>query len=274
MEGTALSCTSKLLVLRNMCHMSGQTPARALLWTKALRKWLPRDISGKKEDIAGHLITQNGCLRAFPSSQLAACTKGLSNSQFPRQKRGDSLQEYRWGSRTIKRAQEAEHRGPEQPGGPSRGFPCLPLTPQTLPLPSCKANSLLFLYYMFQSRDHELGCQRAKSEPRAPRLQGRDDLGQVVTDEAEPGVFCELLNHWERNQTLHVRGPREGLMILSEKAACRVEGIMGHGRFSLTPILCSSHSVKPTLVQTPGDLPASISGVLVLARVITHSLQS
>ena len=40
-------------------------------------------------------------------------------------------------------------------------------------------------------------CERAKAKPHAARLEGRDDLGQVVADDAEPGVFCELLNHWK-----------------------------------------------------------------------------
>lgn len=156
-------------------------PGQSLLWTKALRKWLPRDISGKKRDTAQHRITQNDGSEPSLLASWRMYKKGLSNSQFPRQKRGDSLQEYRWwwwGSRTIKRAQESEHPGSAGKTAASRlqGFPwvstlhptSLPLTPQTLPLPSYKANSLLFLYYVFQSRNHELGCQRAKSEPSAP----------------------------------------------------------------------------------------------------------
>lgn len=54
---------------------------------------------------------------------------------------------------------------------------------------------LLFFYDMFQAGNHEFRCQGTKPEPRTPRLQGRDDLGQIVTDEAESGIFSEFLNH-------------------------------------------------------------------------------
>lgn len=48
----------------------------------------------------------------------------------------------------------------------------------------------------------------------------------------------------KKNQTLHIRGPREGLTIVSENAACRGEGIMGYEQqVSSTTILCRSHSV-------------------------------
>lgn len=54
---------------------------------------------------------------------------------------------------------------------------------------------LLFLLdNVLQPRNHLVLRQRAESEPGAPRLQGWDDLGQVVADEAKSSVFCELLN--------------------------------------------------------------------------------
>lgn len=54
---------------------------------------------------------------------------------------------------------------------------------------------LLLSDNVLQSRNHLVWRQRAEAEPGAARLQGRDDLGQVVADEAESSVFCELLNH-------------------------------------------------------------------------------
>lgn len=51
---------------------------------------------------------------------------------------------------------------------------------------------------MLQSRDHLIWGQRAETKPGATRLQGRDDLGQVVADHTESSVFRELLDHWER----------------------------------------------------------------------------
>lgn len=55
--------------------------------------------------------------------------------------------------------------------------------------------SLLFLLdNVLQSRHHLVWRERAEAEPGAARLQGWDDLGQVVADQAESSVFCELLN--------------------------------------------------------------------------------
>lgn len=55
--------------------------------------------------------------------------------------------------------------------------------------------SPLLLDYVLQPRDHLVRGQRAEAKPGAARLQGRDDLGQVVTDQTESSVFCKLLNH-------------------------------------------------------------------------------
>ena len=38
-------------------------------------------------------------------------------------------------------------------------------------------------------------AEGSKSESRAPGLQGGDDLGEVVADETESCVLCELLYH-------------------------------------------------------------------------------
>lgn len=53
----------------------------------------------------------------------------------------------------------------------------------------------LLLDDMLQPRDHLVRRQWAEAKPGASRLQSRDDLGQVVADQTEPSVFCELLNH-------------------------------------------------------------------------------
>lgn len=50
---------------------------------------------------------------------------------------------------------------------------------------------------MLQPGDHLIRGQRAEAEPGAPGLQSWDDLGQVVADETEASVFCELLDHWK-----------------------------------------------------------------------------
>lgn len=56
-------------------------------------------------------------------------------------------------------------------------------------------HSPLLLDNMLQTRDHLVLGQRAEAKPGAAGLQGRDDLGQVVADQTESGVFCKLLNH-------------------------------------------------------------------------------
>lgn len=58
-----------------------------------------------------------------------------------------------------------------------------------------KTDSPLLLDNVLQPRDHLVWGQRPKTKPGATRLQGRDDLGQVVADHTETSVFCELLNH-------------------------------------------------------------------------------
>lgn len=76
---------------------------------------------------------------------------------------------------------------------------------------SAPQHSLLFPNDVFQAGDHELRAQRAEAKPRAPGLQRWDDLGQVVTDEAETGVFCELFDHWPGERALDIRGPRRAM---------------------------------------------------------------
>ena len=43
-----------------------------------------------------------------------------------------------------------------------------------------------------------------KSESSASRLQCRNDLGQVVTYQAEPHVLCILLYHWKKEKIVSV----------------------------------------------------------------------
>ena len=46
---------------------------------------------------------------------------------------------------------------------------------------------------MLQSQLHLRGLERPKPEASAARLEGRDDLGQVVAYQAESDVLSELL---------------------------------------------------------------------------------
>lgn len=55
-------------------------------------------------------------------------------------------------------------------------------------------HSLLLPDDILQPRNHLVLGQWAKAETGASGLQGRDNLRQVVTDHAESGIFCELLN--------------------------------------------------------------------------------
>lgn len=54
----------------------------------------------------------------------------------------------------------------------------------------------LLLDDMLQPRHHLLRGQWPEAKPGAAGLQGWDDLGQVVADQTEPGVFSKLLYHW------------------------------------------------------------------------------
>lgn len=56
--------------------------------------------------------------------------------------------------------------------------------------------SLLLIDHMFQSGHHLVCGEGPEPKPRTPRLDGRDDFRQVVTDDAEPSVLCELLYDW------------------------------------------------------------------------------
>ena len=56
---------------------------------------------------------------------------------------------------------------------------------------------LLFLLDdVLQANKHFVFSQRSESEARASRLDGRDDLGQVVADDAEARVFGELFENF------------------------------------------------------------------------------
>lgn len=61
-----------------------------------------------------------------------------------------------------------------------------------------QTNAPLLLDDVLQPRSHLVWGQRAEAKPGASGLQGRDDLGQVVTDHTEASVLCELLDHWRR----------------------------------------------------------------------------
>ena len=56
-------------------------------------------------------------------------------------------------------------------------------------------NLLLTVGYGDEAWQHLFGGERTEPEAGAPRLQSGDDLGQVVTDDAEARVLCKLLNH-------------------------------------------------------------------------------
>lgn len=60
---------------------------------------------------------------------------------------------------------------------------------------------------MFQPGQDLLGVQGSESEPCAPTLEGGDNFGEVVADEAEADVVGELLDD-----------PPEGVL-----------GVLGHG---------------------------------------------
>ena len=74
------------------------------------------------------------------------------------------------------------------------------------PLP--RQFSPFLLYDILQSRDHLLRGKRPKAKSGASRLEGRNDLGQVVTDETKTNIFSELLNHCMKESG--ERGEREG----------------------------------------------------------------
>jgi len=65
---------------------------------------------------------------------------------------------------------------------------------------SIKVSSPLLLHHVLQTGDHLVRGQRAEPEPGAPGLKSRDDLRQVVTNQAETSVLCILLNHWKRER--------------------------------------------------------------------------
>ena len=68
--------------------------------------------------------------------------------------------------------------------------------PHNLPIP-------FFLDDMLESQFHLFRFQRSEPEPSAARLEGRDDLGEVVADQTETDVLCELFYHCTRGYTKH-----------------------------------------------------------------------
>ena len=57
--------------------------------------------------------------------------------------------------------------------------------------------SPFFFHHVFKTGQHLLMAERAEAKPGAARLEGWDDVGQVVADQTEPHVVRELLNHYE-----------------------------------------------------------------------------
>ena len=53
-----------------------------------------------------------------------------------------------------------------------------------------------------KSHFHLIIIQWSKSKAGAARLESRDDLGQVVADQTEPGVLCEFFHHCNKTQKL------------------------------------------------------------------------
>lgn len=74
------------------------------------------------------------------------------------------------------------------------------LRPQDPHLSCFSTYLLLFSYDMLQSGNHEFRSQGTESEPCTTGLQGRDDLWQIVTDEAKSGIFSKFLNHWQKKR--------------------------------------------------------------------------
>lgn len=74
------------------------------------------------------------------------------------------------------------------------------LSPQDPHLSCFSTYLLLFSYDMFQAGNHEFRSQGTESEPCTTGLQSRDDLWQIVTDEAKSGIFSKFLNHWQKKR--------------------------------------------------------------------------
>ena len=62
-------------------------------------------------------------------------------------------------------------------------------------LVSFSPNSPFLFHDMFKTGQHLLVGERTEAEPGAARLEGRNDVGQVVTDKTKPHVVSELLDH-------------------------------------------------------------------------------
>ena len=63
--------------------------------------------------------------------------------------------------------------------------------------PSFTIFSPFFFHHVFKPGQHLLVAERTEAKPGAARLEGGDDVGQVVADQTEPHVVRELLNHYE-----------------------------------------------------------------------------
>lgn len=92
---------------------------------------------------------------------------------------------------------------------------------------SCFPTDLLFFFHnMFQAGNHEFRRQGTESEPCTPGLQGGDDLGQIVTDEAKSGIFSKFLNHWQEKRKLphiHSQSSKDPDVLNSSMVTWRVQ---------------------------------------------------
>lgn len=96
--------------------------------------------------------------------------------------------------------------------------------------------SPLLLYDVLQPGHHQLRGEGPKTESGAAGLQRGDYLGEVVADEAEAGVFGELLDHCKGGEEL------DG----APAASYNGEGSKGAAKPSLgAPHLASGRSGRP-----------------------------
>lgn len=104
--------------------------------------------------------------------------------------------------------------------------------------PPTPPGSPLLLNDVLQPGHHQLRGEGAESEACAAGLQGRDDLGEVVADEAKAGVFCELLDHCGE------AGGEAGPCLQPRQGCHRLEGCQWRG-VPGAPHLASGRSEHP-----------------------------
>ena len=79
----------------------------------------------------------------------------------------------------------------------------------------------LYIRDVLEARQDLLGVERSEPEPSTPGLKGGNDLGQVVADQAEPDIVCELFNDASES-VLGVGGHGVGF-IQNDQLEARVE---------------------------------------------------